>query len=118
MSEFVKIHEENQVWYIYLQKNMYFDLKDINSVWLEIYEQIPRVDQAKIVLNFEIVDTFSSLFIGKLVAFHKKIATSKGHLVLCNLKNRLLELFEVTKMNKVFILKETLHDANHYLKSL
>ncbi|MEK7483082.1 MAG: STAS domain-containing protein [Planctomycetota bacterium] len=113
---YVTIKKEQEIWHIYFNKNMYFELKDINGAWVEIYEGLQNMENIKVVLNFELVDTFSSLFIGKLVAFQKKISSNKGHLVLCNIKSRLLELFEVTKINKIFSISPTLTDAYGVLK--
>lgn len=115
-SPYITIKKEQDIWHIYFNKNMYFELKDITSAWVEIYEGISSIENSKIVLNFELVDTFSSLFIGKLVAFQKKVSSSKGQLVLCNIKARLIELFEVTKINRIFTIKETLTDAYNHLK--
>ena len=56
----------------------------------------------KMVLNFEGVQFMSSAMIGKLVLLNKKAKADKIDLKLCNISPNVLEVFKITRLNKVF----------------
>ena len=55
----------------------------------------------KILLNFQNVEYLSSAAIGKLMALHKLIAGVKAKLRLCSINPTLMEVFKITKLNKL-----------------
>ncbi len=62
-----------------------------------------EVDNRKaILLDFTGVEFLSSAALGKLITFDRKLKTAKGRLKFCGLVPGILEVFQVTKLNKVF----------------
>ncbi|MFM7138167.1 MAG: STAS domain-containing protein, partial [Planctomycetota bacterium] len=53
-------------------------------------------------LDFEGVELLSSAALGKLITFDRKVKTSKGRLKMCGVAPGILEVFQVTKLDKVF----------------
>ena len=56
----------------------------------------------KMVLNFQGVQFMSSAMIGKLVLLNKKAKADTIDLKLCNITPNVLEVFKITRLNKVF----------------
>jgi anti-sigma B factor antagonist len=63
--------------------------------------------QKKMVLNFQGVQFMSSAMIGKLVLLNKKCKTDEVVLKMCNISANVLEVFKITKLNKVFEIFDT-----------
>jgi len=56
----------------------------------------------KILLNFSGVEYLCSAALGKYIFLQKKIHAAGGQLVLCNIKDEIYEVFEITKLNYLF----------------
>lgn len=72
----------------------------------------------KMLLNFEKVDYLSSAVLGKLVALHKKVVKEKGSLKFCCIKDSILEVFKVTKLDKIFDIHAAEQKALESFKNL
>ena len=51
------------------------------------------------------VQYMSSAMLGKLVQLHKRCKADKIKLKLCNISKNVMEVFEITKLNKLFEIK-------------
>jgi anti-sigma B factor antagonist len=60
----------------------------------------------KLLLNFGNVEFMSSAALGKLIALHKKLQGVSGRLILCNIDPGIKEVFEITKLDKFFNIKD------------
>jgi anti-sigma B factor antagonist len=67
----------------------------------EIAQIIDQTPDPKILLDFGKVQYLSSIVLGKLAQLHKKAAAAGGRLVLCSLRAEILEIFQITKLDKV-----------------
>ena len=69
-----------------------------NSLGVLIEERHPP----KLLLDFATVDHLSSAALGMLINANKKIKEKNGQLRLANIKPQILEVFVITKLNKLF----------------
>jgi anti-sigma B factor antagonist len=53
----------------------------------------------------------SSAALGKLITLNKKVQTAGGRLVLCNIRQEIREVFEITKLDKLFVIKRDEQEA-------
>ena len=67
--------------------------------------------EKKIVISFEQVEYVDSSFLGALVAILKALLPKQGSLILIEMNDDILNLFQLTRLNKVFVLADTLEDA-------
>ncbi len=65
----------------------------------------------KIVLDFSNVEYLSSAALGKLITMDKKVKAAKGKLRLCAIRPDIYEVFAITKLNKLFDMKDNLEAA-------
>jgi anti-sigma B factor antagonist len=59
-----------------------------------------------ILLNFTNVEFLSSAALGKLITLDRKVKASKGRMKMCNIRPEIFEVFQITKLNKVFDIRK------------
>ncbi|RZK14641.1 MAG: anti-sigma factor antagonist [Flavobacterium sp.] len=75
-----------------------------------VFEEIES-GARNIVISFENVEYLDSSFLGALVAILKNLAPHDGKLILVELNNDIQNLFELTRLDKIFTLKNSLETA-------
>ena len=70
----------------------------------------------KLVLNMGKIAYMDSSFIGALVAGLKNVLSKGGEMVLVNINNDVMALFELTRLDKVFKIYNNLQEAINTLK--
>ncbi|MGL4513348.1 MAG: STAS domain-containing protein [Lacipirellulaceae bacterium] len=74
----------------------------IEQVEKDIYKAIESSTEDRVVLDFTKVQFMSSSMLGKLVKVHKKCGEFKVKLKLSSVAPDILEVFKITRMNKLF----------------
>jgi anti-sigma B factor antagonist len=76
-------------------------------------ELLELADEAngKMLLDFQGVTFMSSAMIGKIVLLNKKCKANKTTVKLCNIAPSIMEVFEITRLNKVFSIYESVDEA-------
>jgi anti-anti-sigma factor len=76
-------------------------------------ELLALVDQAgsKMVLDFQPVNFMSSLMIGKIILLRKKCKANQTVIKLCNVCPSVKGVFEVTRLDKLFKIYDSVDDA-------
>jgi anti-sigma B factor antagonist len=78
------------------------DEQNIQIIGDQLFSLVDQEGRRQILLNFGNVEYLSSAALGKLITLNKKVQTAKGKLVLCNIAPEILEVFEITKLDKFF----------------
>jgi len=65
----------------------------------------------KLIISFVNVDYLDSSFLGALVAILKSLLPLDGKLVLFGMNEDILNLFQITRLDKIFVLKMSLEEA-------
>ncbi len=76
----------------------------------ELGEQLREVadgPNVRVLLNFQNVEHLSSAALGMLITLDKLIKEQKGKLKLSNINQQILEVFKITRLNKLF----EIHDS-------
>lgn len=87
------------------------DEEEIQELGQELYNLVEKDELKKIVLNFSNVEFLSSAALGKLISFEKKVRNNKADLVLTNIRPEIYEVFAITKLTKLFQIKDDEADA-------
>ena len=87
------------------------DEDEIQELGQELYDLVERENHTKFVLNFSHVEFLSSAALGKLISFEKKVSKSSGELILTNIRPEIYEVFAITKLTKLFQIKDDEADA-------
>lgn len=78
------------------------DEANIAEIGILLNELIDEKPNPKLLLDFNNVDHLSSAALGTLINANNKIKQKNGQLRLCSIKPAILEVFVITKLNKLF----------------
>lgn len=98
----INIEKNGDVTIVYFQDTGILDEQNINRIATELFELVDNSVKIKLCLNFQKVEYLSSAVLGKLVALQKKVSAAKGRLHLCCIRESILKVFQVTKLDKLF----------------
>ena len=87
------------------------DEQSIQELGQELNGLVEDGSRKKVVLNFSAVEFLSSAALGKLISFEKRARTNKTQLVLTNIRPEIYEVFMITKLTKLFTIKDDEADA-------
>lgn len=72
----------------------------------ELQEELSRLVESqqgvKLLLNFENVEHLSSAALGMLITLDKRVKGQKGLMKLSDIKPQIMEVFKITRLNKLF----------------
>jgi anti-sigma B factor antagonist len=83
----------------------------IGELGEELFALVEKEKRAALLLNFADVEFLSSAALGKLITLDKKVKAAGGKLKLCNIRPQIYEVFAITKLNNLFVIKEDEADA-------
>jgi len=88
-------------------------VEDINIQELgsEMFQLVEVDHRDKLLLNFSNVDFLSSAALGKLITLDRKMKAHGGTLKLTNIRPEIYEVFAITKLNRLFDIKDDEADA-------
>jgi anti-sigma B factor antagonist len=78
------------------------DEASIQELGAELFGLVEQLNRKSILLNFNDVEFLSSAALGKLITLDRKVKSAKGRLKMSNIRPEILEVFQITKLNKVF----------------
>lgn len=98
----IEVDEVGDVAVVRFVDKRILDEQNIQTIGEQLFSLIDDEGKKKILLNFENVEYLSSAALGKLITLNKKVKGTSGQLRMCNIKAEIYEVFEITKLNKVF----------------
>jgi anti-sigma B factor antagonist len=78
------------------------DEASIQELGVELFALVEHDNRKSILLTFSNVEFLSSAALGKLITLDRKVKTAKGKLKMSNIRPEIFEVFQITKLNKVF----------------
>lgn len=87
------------------------DESNIQLIGNQLFGLVDDDGRKKIVLDFSNVEYLSSAALGKLITMNKKVADSGGKLRLCSIRPDIYEVFAITRLNKVFDIRDSQEQA-------
>ena len=79
------------------------DEQNIANIGEKLMDLVEKDGARKVLLNFENVDYLSSAALGKLINLHKRLVLQlKGQLILCSIRDQIIEVFQITRLDKFF----------------
>jgi anti-sigma B factor antagonist len=77
------------------------DEQNIQMIGDDLFRLVDELGRRKLLLNFANVEFMSSAALGKLIRLHQRLSTVQGKLVLCNISKTIMEIFTLTKLDKM-----------------
>jgi anti-sigma B factor antagonist len=98
----ISVTRQKDVRIIEFTNNRILDEANITDIGQTLGALIDEGDNPKLLLDFASVDHLSSAALGMLINANNKIREKNGQLRLANIKPQILEVFVITKLNKLF----------------
>src|SRR5438067_10734462 len=87
------------------------DEQNIQLIGEQLFRLVDELGRRKLLLNFGNVEYMSSAALGKLITLNKKVQAAGGRLILCNIDPQIREVFEITKLDKLFDIRNEEQEA-------
>lgn len=107
----INVNQSGQVTVVTFVDTKIIDEAEIQELGQELYDLVERDERKKIVLNFSNVEFLSSAALGKLIGFDKRVKQHSAELILSNIRPEIYEVFAITKLTKLFEIKDDEADA-------
>jgi len=113
MAEYRRLHvnEVGEVTVVRFRDQKIIEDINIQELGRELFRLVEVENCQKLVLNFSSVDFLSSAALGKLITLDKKVKNHDGQLKLSNIRPEIYEVFAITKLNRLFDIKDDEADA-------
>lgn len=82
------------------------DVTNIHELGRELAQLVEEQHKKKLLLNFTTVEFLSSETLGELIKLEKKVKQHNGKLMLTNIKPEIYEVFAITRLNKLFDIRD------------
>ena len=82
------------------------DESSIHELGQELFGLVDAQNGRKMLLNFSNVEFISSATLGKLIVLDRKVKTLNGRLRMCQIRPEILEVFRITKLDKLFDIRD------------
>jgi len=82
------------------------DVTNIHELGRELFQLVEEQNKKKLLLNFSAVEFLSSETLGELIKLEKKVKQHSGKLILSNIKPEIYEVFAITRLNKLFDIRD------------
>ncbi|MCE5303821.1 MAG: STAS domain-containing protein [Planctomycetaceae bacterium] len=84
---------------------------NIQQLGQELFQLVELDNCRRLLLNFSSVEFLSSAALGKLITLDKKMKAHGGTFKLSNIRPEIYEVFAITKLNRLFDIKDDEADA-------
>ena len=98
----LSVSQQKDIRVVEFTNNRILDEANIAEIGQTLGLLIDERSQPKLLLDFSAVDHLSSAALGMLINANNKIRESNGQLRLTNIKPQIMEVFVITKLNKLF----------------
>ena len=98
----IDVSKTNDVTVVKFVDKKILDEAGIQELGLELFNLVEHDNRKALLLNFADVEFLSSAALGKLITLDRKVKAAKARMKLCHIRPEILEVFQITKLNKVF----------------
>jgi anti-sigma B factor antagonist len=102
----IAVSEVGDVTVVRFNDRKILDEAGIQQFGAELFGLVEQDHRKSILLNFDGVEFLSSAALGKLITLDRKVKSHKGRLKMSNIRQEIYDVFLVTKLNKVFDIRE------------
>ena len=107
----IDVTQKGEVTVVRFVDRKILDEANIQELGVEMFKLVEQEHRKNLLLNFFNVEFLSSAALGKLITLDKKVKANGGRLKLSNIRPEIYEVFAITKLNKLFDIKDDETDA-------
>ncbi|MCL2647519.1 MAG: STAS domain-containing protein [Phycisphaerales bacterium] len=94
------------------------DEANIAEIGEQLNAIVEKEDRPRMIISFAAVDHLSSAALGTLITINNKVKQKSGQLRLSDINPQIYEVFNITKLNKLFRIYSTMKEAHESLPSV
>lgn len=102
----LEVSEHGDVTVVRFLDRKILDELNIQELGDELFRLVEEENRTKLLLSFGSVEFLSSAALGKLLTLDKKVKSHHGQLKLCDINPEIYKVFEITRLFKVFDIRE------------
>jgi anti-sigma B factor antagonist len=107
----LSVSQDQDVRIVEFTNSKILDEANIAGIGDTVNAMIDELDRPQLLLDFGNVDHLSSAALGMLINANIRIKQKNGEFRLCDIKPQILEVFKITKLDKLFRILPTRKDA-------
>ena len=113
MAEFstVSIDTIKNVTVAEIQSSTVLDARQIDKIGEDLYKLADDEFIKRLVLDMHNVKHLSSGALGMLINLQRKTESSKGQLIMCGMRPEILQIFRLTRLEKLFKFEKNRNEA-------
>ena len=98
----LKISQQDGVNVVEFQDRKILEEMLINQIGEQLTQLTESDPEVKMLLSFKHVEHLSSAALGMLITLHNQVKEPKGRLLLSDINPQIFQVFEITKLNRLF----------------
>ena len=110
-NSLIAVTKQGDVGVVNFMTTQVLDEMNVQQLGVELMDLVDKHYLVKLVVNFEKVKFLSSAVLGKLISLNKRIAAEKGRLAFCHIRPEILQVFQITRLDKLIPIVETEEEA-------
>ena len=107
----LNITQQKDIAIVEFVENKILDEMNIQEIGQALLALAEAKDRPKLLLDFANVDHLSSAALGMLINVNNRVKQQNGQLRLANIKPQIMEVFVITKLNRLFRIAPTRAEA-------
>ncbi len=92
------------------------DEANIAEIGEQLSDIVEKEERPRLIISFAAVDHLSSAALGTLIIINNKVKQKGGQLRLSNINPQIFEVFQITRLNKLFKIYTTVQEAQDSLQ--
>jgi anti-sigma B factor antagonist len=107
----IEVSKQGDVTVVNFVDKKILDEAGIQELGVELFNLVEHDNRKAILLNFSNVEFLSSAALGKLITLDRKAKAAKARMKMCDIRPEIFEVFQITKLNKVFDIRKAEAEA-------
>jgi len=103
----ITVQDKNGVKIIEFSDRKILEELSITEIGDELSQIVSNTKGVRLLVSFKGVEHLSSAALGMLIKLNKQVSEVKGKLKLSDISPQIYEVFKITRLNKLFDIKET-----------
>jgi len=110
-SSLIMVNVIDEVGVVNFATSQVLDELNVQQLGQELMDLVEKQYLVKMVINFEKIKFLSSAVLGKLISLNKRIAKEKGRLGFCSINDDIIQVFKITRLDKLIPIYDSEADA-------
>ena len=107
----ISVQVQGDVAVVTILESRILDESNINEIGFQLLQLVTQKYMVKMVLDLNEVKYLSSAVLRQFIALYKAIKAEKGDLVICRVRPEVREVFKITQLDKMIVIKDDLGSA-------